>query len=581
MLLRVSLFAALGGFLYGYDMGLIGGALVDIRRDFNTSEGQDELIVGATKVGAVFGTFLGGALMVHYGRRVAIALDSIFFVGGPLLMAVSHSIAGLVVGRLLVGFGIGISAVVVPAYLGEVAPAGVRGRIVEVYEVLLCLGMLMAVLADWGLQHVAGGWRWMVGLPVLPALVLSAALVLLPESPRWLVVQGRLDEALAVMHRVLTNVRLPQGAQRSTAEVEDELLALWSSVEKDKAAAKECVAAATGVVRRRRRRAGGRSAGDAAARRWKLWSSGADGRWQQLQESGAPSEGFRGSGMKALGAHDSSPRALQRALSDPQSPLFRTLSSVPQGLPPIRTRSNPEEMTTDSDVGSIVKRTDTARLLQAAPGFWHTQGTVLAAVWHVLQGPERRALILALVIAFIDQAMASTAVVNYAPEMLMRAGLPSSDATLWTSAIPGAKVLGVGITLLLVDSAGRRPLMLWGSAACTAALLLLAAGDWRQSPVLMLAAMCLFLLAFSASYAGLFWILCSELFSMQAKAPAASAATAMLFAGGAAADLAFLSIHSAMGAGSFLVFGAIAAFGGVYCWVALPETKGRSLAELV
>jgi len=96
-----------------------------------------------------------------------------------------------------------------------------------------------------------------------------------------------------------------------------------------------------------------------------------------------------------------------------------------------------------------------------------------------------------------------------------------------------AQIVGVGLTLLLVDSAGRRPLMLCGSAACTGALLLLAAGDWRGSPALMLAAMCLFLLAFSASYAGLFWILCSELFSMQAKASAASAATAMLFAGGA------------------------------------------------
>jgi len=243
---------------------------------------------------------------------------------------------------------------------------------------------------------------------------------------------------------------------------------------------------------------------------------------------------------------------------------------------------------------------------------------VLVDVWHVLRGPERRAVRLALVIAFIDQAMASTAVVNYAPEAraapararpacgrqslfllvcLCTAGgglcaaAMRSVAAPWLNSVLArgadadagglaqqrrhavdvchrwrqgarparpdragaalrrapprrpfpmrardaarAQIVGVGLTLLLVDSAGRRPLMLCGSAACTGALLLLAAGDWRGSPALMLAAMCLFLLAFSASYAGLFWILCSELFSMQAKASAASAATAMLFAGGA------------------------------------------------
>lgn len=349
---------------------------------------------------------------------------------------------------------------------------------------------------------------------------------------------------------------------------------------------------------------------------------------------------------------------------------------------------------------------------------------MLVDVWHVLRGPERRAVRLALVIAFIDQAMASTAVVNYAPEAraapararpacgrqslfllvcLCTAGgglcaaAMRSVAAPWLNSVLArgadadagglaqqrrhavdvchrwrqgarparpdragaalrrapprrpfpmrardaarAQIVGVGLTLLLVDSAGRRPLMLCGSAACTGALLLLAAGDWRGSPALMLAAMCLFLLAFSASYAGLFWILCSELFSMQVKASAASAATAMLFAGGArpgtgsccaqahgvgrrtccpcppaqkmqsacrapvlwretaaeppavggcearrragaAADLAFLSVHSVLGAGSFLVFGAVAAAGGVYCWAALPETKGRSLAEV-
>ena len=137
------------------------------------------------------------------------------------------------VGRLLVGLGIGVSAVVVPVYLGEVAPANLRGRIVEVYEAMLCLGMLAAVLIDAGLQHLPYNWRWMVGAPILPAILMSgvaaslmifpytklrvqnlstaAALVLLPESPRWLVVNGQLDAALAVIHRIYTKSDLPLG----------------------------------------------------------------------------------------------------------------------------------------------------------------------------------------------------------------------------------------------------------------------------------------------------------------------------------------------------------------------------------
>ena len=100
--------------------------------------------------------------MLHYGRRMAIALDSIFYTVGPLCMAVAIHSSMLILGRFLVGVGIGISAVVAPAYLGEIAPARVRGRVVESYEILLCIGMLASVLADVAMQHLSNNWRWMV-----------------------------------------------------------------------------------------------------------------------------------------------------------------------------------------------------------------------------------------------------------------------------------------------------------------------------------------------------------------------------------------------------------------------------------
>lgn len=174
----VASFAALGGFLFGcalpldpgvtfvycaqvwsnkhlscsYDLGLIGGAILVIRNEFGTSKIEDAFIVGAAKVGAFVGVFLGGAYMYRYGRKAAILADSIFFAIGPLVMAGAMSVAMLVLGRFLVGMGIGFSAVVVPAYLGEVAQPNMRGSVVTLYELMLCVGMVLSSLADAALE---------------------------------------------------------------------------------------------------------------------------------------------------------------------------------------------------------------------------------------------------------------------------------------------------------------------------------------------------------------------------------------------------------------------------------------------
>ena len=142
------------------------------------------------------------------------------------------------------------------------------------------------------------------------------------------------------------------------------------------------------------------------------------------------------------------------------------------------------------------------------------------------------------------------------------------------------QIVGVGLSVLLIDTAGRRPLLVWGGSSAALSMLLLTVADYMAKPVLVVMSMSLFIASFSLSYAGVFWVLVSEIFSMSAKSPAASAATAMLFLAGAVANLVFLSLHDWFGSASFLVFGSVAAAGAVYCYINVPETMGKTLAEI-
>ena len=162
MLVLVASFAALGGFLFGYDLGLIAGALLYMETDLRLSEGTEEVIVGMAKLVAVFGTFIGGALMQAYGRKRAIAWNSLFFICGPVVMASASDAAMLSFGRFIIGLGVGVSAVVVPAYVGEMAPPDKRGAVVITYELMLCLGMIASGVADFALRDARDNWRWMV-----------------------------------------------------------------------------------------------------------------------------------------------------------------------------------------------------------------------------------------------------------------------------------------------------------------------------------------------------------------------------------------------------------------------------------
>lgn len=216
------------------------------------------------------------------------------------------------------------------------------------------------------------------------------------------------------------------------------------------------------------------------------------------------------------------------------------------------------------------------------PTFAHTLWAMLLDVAGVAYGPEQRTLFLAFGLAFFDQATATTAIINYAPSMLaqLHAGVATDHAMLYTVAIGAAKALGVAIAFMTVDKYGRRPLLIGGGLACGATLALATAAAAGGALALFLSSLCLFIFAFSLSWAGLYWVVVSELFSMGAKSPATSAATALLFLTGAFTNLVFLSLVEFMGAYAFLVFAALSVAAAGYVWRFLPETKGKTLSEI-
>ena len=202
-LARVAVIAAIGGFLFGYDTGVIGGALLYIKRDLHaTSSFDQQAIVSSLLVGAVVGALIAGRLARRLGRRVTIIVAGWVYVAGGLGAALSQSLWQLVAARLVLGLAVGAASFVAPMYISEMAPKRIRGATVTFNQLMLTTGILVAYIADWALKDVAGNWRWMVGLAVVPGLALAIGMMFVPASPRWLVERGRDEDARRVLQRL-------------------------------------------------------------------------------------------------------------------------------------------------------------------------------------------------------------------------------------------------------------------------------------------------------------------------------------------------------------------------------------------
>ena len=196
--------AALGGLLFGYDTGVISGALLFLQKDFSLTSTMSGVVTSVALLGAVLGAASGGPLADRLGRRAVMLGTAVIFIAGALIAALAASLVTLLAGRLLVGIGIGVASFVAPLYIAEIAPADRRGALVSLNQLAITVGILLSYLAGYGLS-AAGLWRWMFGLGAVPGAVLLLAMLALPETPRWLAGHGRTEEARAVLRRAVAS----------------------------------------------------------------------------------------------------------------------------------------------------------------------------------------------------------------------------------------------------------------------------------------------------------------------------------------------------------------------------------------
>ncbi len=208
-----ALFAALGGLLFGYDTGVISGALIFIKRDFGLTTAAEEVVVSGVLLGATIGAVIGGKAADLFGRRRVLLVTAAIFSIGALASGVAPSPAILIVSRVVLGLAIGLASTNVPVYLSEVAPPHARGWVVSLFQLAVTVGIVVAYLTDYAFAGV-GGWRWMLGLAVAPALVFGTGMFFLPETPRWLIRGGHHE----VAHGVLVRIR---GLDDVNVEIEE------------------------------------------------------------------------------------------------------------------------------------------------------------------------------------------------------------------------------------------------------------------------------------------------------------------------------------------------------------------------
>lgn len=427
----ISLVATLGGLMFGFDVGIISGAIPFIQPYFGWDELQLGWGVSSILLGCILGAFGTGTLTERYGRKRLLIIVALFFAFSCGGMALAHSQTFFIFFRVIGGLAVGSVSVLSPMYVAEVAPPKIRGTLITAYQLAITMGILISYLVNFALHEVDNNWRWMFATGLLPSILFFIGLFFIPESPRWLIKAGFREKAIIVLERI-----------------------------------------------------GGR---EFAA--------------NELQE-------------------------IESSLTD------------------------------SSGEGSSFKM--------------------------LFKKKYRKVIILGLLLSVFVQITGINTVVDYAPKILMTAGLEIRNALLQTSLIGLVNFAFTFIAIFLIDRIGRKTFYIIGSSGMAVTLLMIAAAfHFELNPIFTTVCIMGFIAFFASCIGPAFWTLVAEMFPNNIRGFAVALASFTQWVFNFLVVLFFPYVLDAFGGSStFLFLSAMALIQLIIVTFLLKETKGKSLEEI-